>query len=956
MKKKYTFKKVLICSGYLLIGIFLIFSIFFLVQKTSSRENGNIVKAQGGDTYFRNVNPKFSVDFIDGEYIRFESVKSYKNPFEETKENIWEKIKYYLGLERKKLGLELRLETISYDETISSIAGKEFEDLELRKSIELVQSGKNIYGDESQAVSKDTIVSRGIYKGIDIEYQIVEGKGLKEEIILNELPEYTSECNEKECILPANRYVFRITLDEGLELKRSITSLPGFPSGTQYLTDGQGNYFAHFLPEFAVDALGNKTSNVFVDIRATEKENEYIYELILDANWLLSEERVFPIRIDPSIVHDSSLSFDMGVYDRTIQDQTYSIRLKEFLSGEYISGVLPLGGSAILENIYWNAFGSATGDKHVPFSKLGILVEEKLERLPVGLDSQSKTYNIDSASSSYFTIELWKYQRYRGENIQENIFGSNLGNLIVKNGKYSFQNSNGETFDSNMIVEYNKWNHVTVIFDLNNSQIHLYIDGKEEKIPVVFGTQNTLGSIILGGNSSIFGYIEMLRAYNRLLTSYEVVSNSQYANVYLTYRSSKQGDNWGEWIYNSKIRPSIEEKEGGVYITTDSSSLVGYDLVSFLYKGDKEEEIYISKNPIDAGLQSLNTTILENSQGQYSVENLKYTDLWFKPETNSYSCLLRIGDISIYSTQEGKVSVENQNKEILSDDSYIQNIDNHVALKVEDGTIYVYLNGNKSSSQIPSLFNNEGDYNIGMGCSDEQAANNSTIKNVRISEDENVDVYSVFSVSNRRYTFKPSFIAKLQNPSTFSSLENKSIYIREEGSISSNYVQNLYIDETIVLEEEIEGKKYILEGEVTLINRVTGLLEIKDWVGEFPSGGFSENVKVYKWQREYIPIKLYIDNETNLEKLFLFGQDSSRIKDIQFVSPIKENEYSAFSGSVENPYLQYKFIFTTKLPYLTAYLSSVNINYISAGPSMDQIMRHGKWFNDGVKQPFWWAK
>jgi len=955
MVKKYTFKKVLKCSGYLLIGIFLIFSIFFLIQKTSSKENGNIFKVQETGAYFRNVNPKFSVDFMDGEYIRFESVKSYKNPFEETKVSIWEKIKYYLGLERKKLGLEVRLEAISYDETISNITGRELEDLEIRKSIELVQSGESIYGDESDVVSKDTIVSRGVYKGIDIEYQIVEGKGLKEEIILKELPEYTSECNEEECILPANRYVFRITLDEGLELKRSITSLPGFPSGTKYLTDTQGNYFAHFLPEFAVDALGNKTNKMFVDIKPTKKSDEYIYELVLDANWLLSEERAFPIRVDPSIVHDSSLSFDMGVFDRTVQDQTSSIRLNEFLSGEYISGILPLGGSAILENIYWNAFGAATGDKYTPFSKLG-LVEEKLEKLPVGEDSQSKTYNINSASSSYFTIELWKYQRYRAENIQENVFESNLGNLIVKDGNYAFQNSNGDIFDSNMIVEYNQWNHVVVIFDLNNSQIHLFIDGKEEKISVIYDAQNTLGSITLGGNSSIFGYIEILRAYNRLLTSYEVVSNSQYANVYLTYRSSNQGDKWGEWVYNSKITPLIEEKEGGIYVSTDSGSLIGFDLITFLYKGGKEENIYISKSPIDSGLQSSNTKILTDLQGQYSVENLKYTDFWFKPETNSYSCLLRIGEISIYSTQEGKISVENQSKKILSDDSYIQNVDNHVALKVQEGEISIYLNGNKSISQLPSLLNNEGDYSIGIGCSDEQASNNSTIKNVRISEDENIDVYSVFSLNNRKYTFKPSFIAKLQNPSTFSSLDNKNIYIREEGSMSSNYVQNLHIGETIVLEEEIDDKKYILEGEISQINKVTGLLEIKNWVGEFPLGGFTENVKVYKWQREYIPIQLYIDNKTSIPTLFLFGQDSSRMKDIQLISPIKEKEYSVFSANVENPYLQYKFIFTTKLSYLTPYLSSVNINYISAGPSMDQIMRHGKWFNDGIEESFWWVK
>lgn len=956
MKKKYTFKKVLICSGYLLIGIFLIFSIFFLIQKTSSKENGNIVQAIDNNSYFRNVNPKFSVDFVNGEYVRFESVKSYKNPFENTKESIWEKIKYYLGLERKKMGLELRLESISYDETISSIAGREFEDLELRKNIELVQSGRNIYGEESEVVSKDTIVSRGIHKGIDIEYQIVEGKGLKEEIILQELPEYKSDCNETQCILPANKYTFKITLDEGLELKRSITSLPGFPSGTQYLTDGQGNYFAHFLPEFAVDALGNKTSNVFVDIRATEKKNEYIYELILDANWLLSEERVFPVRIDPSIVHDSSLSFDMGVYDRTVQDQTSSIKLNNFLSGEYISGVLPLGGSAILENIYWNAFGSASGDKYIPFSKLGILVEENLESLAVGVDSQSRTYSVNSAASSYFTIELWKYQRYRSENIQEYIFRSSLGNLITYNGKYSYQNINGEIFESNLSVEYNKWNHVVVVFDLNNNQIHLYIDGKEQKVPVVYGAQNTLGSVIIGGNSGMFGNIDVLRVYNRLLTSYEVFSNSQYAQLFLTYRSSNNGSQWGEWIYNSTISPLVEGRDGGKYITTDSGNLGSYDLLTFFYRSDSESDIHISKNPIEAGIESEKTYVLESLQGQYSVENINYLDFWFKPETNMNSCMLNIGDLSIYTTQDGKVLVEDKSKNILSEDSYILNTDNHVALKVEGSNIQLYLNGNKSNSQISNMLSNSGDYSIGEGCSDEQVVNNNSVVNVRISEEENIDVYSVYRKNDRIYTYKPSFKATLENPSSFSSTDIKNIYIREEGSTSSNYVQNLSVGETIVLDEEIGAQKFILEGEILAINKVTGLIEVKEWMGEFPTEGFSEKVKVYKLQREYIPLKSYIGAQKEFTSLFLYGQNLGEIKNIELITPIKESEYSAFSGSVENQFLQYKFIFTTKFSYLTPYLSSVNINYVSGGPNIDQIMRHGKWFNDGEKQPFWWAK
>ena len=55
--------------------------------------------------------------------------------------------------------------------------------------------------------------------------------------------------------------------------------------------------------------------------------------------------------------------------------------------------------------------------------------------------------------------------------------------------------------------------------------------------------------------------------------------------------------------------------------------------------------------------------------------------------------------------------------------------------------------------------------------------------------------------------------------------------------------------------------------------------------------------------------------------------------------------------------MQYQPIFTKWDPNynLDLYLSEVEINY-SSGPTMEQLMRHGKWFSSsGVEQPFWWV-
>ena len=80
MGKRGTLKKILIYTIYSLLALICIFFIFILIYNSSSRENDNIVKAQDSDSYFRSENPSFLVDFVNGEYIRFESVSSYSNP------------------------------------------------------------------------------------------------------------------------------------------------------------------------------------------------------------------------------------------------------------------------------------------------------------------------------------------------------------------------------------------------------------------------------------------------------------------------------------------------------------------------------------------------------------------------------------------------------------------------------------------------------------------------------------------------------------------------------------------------------------------------------------------------------------------------------------------------------------------------------------------------------------
>jgi hypothetical protein len=949
MRKESRIKNVITCIGYIFLVLLLSFSILVLILKSSSRENASIVMAQDSDTYFRNVNPLFTVDFVNNEYIRFESSKSYTNPFEESSTNILERIKYMLGINSKKLGLILTLEEISHDTEVDRILKEKgistVKENNIKKNFELLQTGREIGNNQNNFVSKDTIISRNIYKGIDVEYQIISGKGLKEEIVLREIPEYTDQCEEGMCSFPANRYVFKLVLDEGLLLKKSITGLPGYPSGTHYLVDRDGNYYAHFLPEYAVDGVGSKTSKVNVDLLQGNSDNEYIFTVILDADWLMNENRVFPIRIDPSIVHDSSLSLEQGTYDRAYMDLSSSILLKDSLSGTYTSNILQLGDSVTLGNISWNSFGDATGMGEIPYSNMNLILEENFNEVEsinskwgsgsMELLNTSKSYTLTGNESNYYTLEFWLYNRYRSNTTNEIVYTTDLGNLEIVEGKYTFIDKEGIRTSTNVDVVYNRWNHIAVVYNLNSSSITLYIDGNSSEIVVNTYNKRKITELTLGGNNSIFGNIDTLRIYDRLLTRYEILSNSQYVNTYMQYRNSLDANTFSKWINSSTADLEYEEDEYGV--TISSSELSSYDLLSFSYASDTDTEISLGKSKLVTG-------VIEDSN-----EPIKYIDFWFNPSNIDNYCLLSSTDLSISTRSNGDIVLSYNEKEYISTDSYRINSDNHIAIKIEEDLLSLYLNGNLSISESIVVNLTKDNLSNGVGCQNNLLPID--IESLRVLSLDTVEDRDIVEVyRNAPYKLKPVFKAKLQKNSILSSYTDTKFSISELDFGASNYIVNLNIKDTIV----IHDGEYKVEGEVKSINNNTGLIEVINWKGTFPTNGFTESSRVYKWQTEYLPIKNYIDISNPIDTLYL-RYNKELIYRIEVFSTIKKDDIEQYSKSSGNENLQYRIILTSKYQSLTPYLVSVNINYEIAGPSMDQVMRHGKWFLDGEKQSFWWA-
>ncbi len=963
MKSERGLKKVLVCMGYFILLILCLFGMYVLISNSSDKENDRIVRAQDSNTYFRNINPKFVIDFVNNEYVRFESVSSFSNPFENKKQTIWDRIKYILGIKSEKKGIQISLLDVSYSEELIkefNVEDIDFSEYDSDKSFELTTSGRSIGEEEETSASRDTVVLKDIYKGVDIQYQVIKGKGLKEEIVLNELPEYQKECNGEICSLPANRFLFKLDLDEGLELHKSLSANGEYPAGTYYITNSKGEYVAHFLPEFAIDSLGYKTSNVVSNILKSDS-SEYVYEIILDPEWLLSKDRVFPIRIDPSIVHDSELVFKEGIYDRVELSQalTLSLESMENISGTYTSSIIDIGENSEFKGITWQGFGQATGNGEIPFSTLGIISEENFndrvsDRKRWGVSSlqlnsgESFLLPLTSNSSDYFTLEFWSYRRSFG--IDQSILESNLGSLGISENKYVFYDLNGTAYPTNIEVDFNSWQYISLVFNISSSKVTLYIDEYDSVINTEFLSERAIDELKFNG----LGYIDTVRVYERMLAKNELMSNSQYSNIFLRYMSSMDGTSWDNWVGKSEYVPSQVASDTFVEFSSQEESFGNYDLLSFKFLSNENKEISLGSTKFSNGIDEEDITRLDQDTGVLEgSKQFKYFDLLFTPVSNQSACILSLGALKVYTEDTGKVVVDFGGNLFTTSDSYVLNKGNILSVLMLDNGSEIYLNGNvlevnNSFSLVPTQ------YSIKSGCENIPDGTDISVSDIRLSTNQRdtKEILEYSDIKQRSYTLRPVFKAKLQNDSQIIDIGDTVFNISEMEFGATNHISNLLIGDTLVISEN----EFTLEGVVKSVDPDTGLVEVENWKegGILPEGGFTTSATVLKWQIEYISTKDFI-REGLVNYLSMRYPTDFQFKDVQLLSGLNFDDTSFYPESSDR-YVKYMIIFITSKSGISPFISSVTIDYESNGPAMSQIMRHGKWFNEGTKQTFWWSK
>jgi hypothetical protein len=278
----------------------------------------------------------------------------------------------------------------------------------------------------------------------------------------------------------------------------------------------------------------------------------------------------------------------------------------------------------------------------------------------------------------------------------------------------------------------------------------------------------------------------------------------------------------------------------------------------------------------------------------------------------------------------------------------------------------LYENGElavENTTSVPSTLAYNG-MNMRIGSrSDASSYWDGMIDEVRISSKalSNSEVQAEYNRGSYTHNITVDFKADLQLANLISNSGDTSFTISEQAYGATNPIENLSTGDKIVVKETVSGTEYTAQGDVDTLSTSTGAVTVDAWDSgsTFPGSGFTTSSTVFKWQMEEIDISDFLtDGETDLDDLAF--KKVSDVEGILWVDDLSKSTaaYNPDTTYLEGvQYVQYEAIFTKwdDNPYLDLYLSEVNIDY-SSGPTMEQLMRHGKWFNSsGEQQPFWWV-
>ena len=199
------------------------------------------------------------------------------------------------------------------------------------------------------------------------------------------------------------------------------------------------------------------------------------------------------------------------------------------------------------------------------------------------------------------------------------------------------------------------------------------------------------------------------------------------------------------------------------------------------------------------------------------------------------------------------------------------------------------------------------------------------------------EIRQAFEVGQRTHPITIDFASAISHTGPLSNSSDLTFTLMATPSGTTNAGDNIYDGDKIIVRENVNGTEYIAQGTVDSVNISTGATTVSSWdaASTFPTGGFTPNANVFKWQREYWPIDgSVLDTHLNaITNLTLKVTDGNEGRNIWF------DDFRSNSGFLTTPggstitsstgyrYLQYRAINTSVNPAVSATLSAVTMDY-----------------------------
>jgi hypothetical protein len=203
------------------------------------------------------------------------------------------------------------------------------------------------------------------------------------------------------------------------------------------------------------------------------------------------------------------------------------------------------------------------------------------------------------------------------------------------------------------------------------------------------------------------------------------------------------------------------------------------------------------------------------------------------------------------------------------------------------------------------------------------------------------DIRTAYEVGKRSHEITIDFGAKLDSGNLITGSGDTSFTVDAAYYGLSNKGSSLYPGDKIIVRENYDGTTYITQGTVSSVTPSTGAVSVLSWdVNSFPSGGYTANADVFKWQREYFDVMGSLSTQRNaITKITLRETNGNEgrsiwIDNLGSVGPyLSDPAGSTITSSIGSQYFQYRAILSTNNYNLGTGITGASANFASNAPN-----------------------